>query len=83
MPLSLSEAQQLYDVVNDAQFRIAMREFLSSEHSAHISMLLNQIRQKDRDVMKEACLAGKVDVFETIFSELEHFAVRMMKEAGQ
>jgi hypothetical protein len=31
--------------------------------------------------MKEAALAGKVDVYETLWSELEHFASRMMKEA--
>jgi len=44
-------------------------------------MLLRQIRQKDRDTMKEAALAGKVDVYETLWAELQHFAARALKEA--
>jgi hypothetical protein len=73
----------LLDVLNDPLFTVAFREFLHAQHTAHISMLLTQIRQKDRDVMKEAALAGKVDVYETLLPELQYFAERMMKEASQ
>jgi len=60
-----------------------LQEFLRQQHAAHIDMLLRQIRQRERDTMKEAALAGKVDVFETLWMELEHFSKRALKEATQ
>jgi len=81
--LRLSEAQQLLDALSDPLLRPALKQFCTSQANEHVGMLLRQIRCKERDVMKEAALAGKVDAYETMFSELEHFAGRMMKEATQ
>ena len=81
--MRLLEAQQLSDGLNDVLLRPALEEFLRSQVAAHTDMLLNQIKLRDRDTMKEARLAGQIDVYETFLSEIEHFSRRMMKEAAE
>lgn len=81
--LRISEAQFIYEAVQEPVFRQCLRAFFNSQHEEHIGMLLRQIRQQNRDVMKEAALAGKIDAYETAFSELEFFAQRMLKEATE
>ena len=81
--LRISEAQILYETVHNATFRMCAQEFFLSQYEEHIDMLLRQIRQPVRDTMKEAQLAGKIDAYETAFSELEYFAQRMLKEATE
>lgn len=79
--MRLSEAQQLSEGLSDVLLRPALGEFLRSQAQAHTDMLLNQIKLRDRDIMKEARLAGQIDVYETFLSEIEHFSRRMLKEA--
>lgn len=79
--MRLSEAQQLSEGLSDVLLRPALEEFSRSQAQAHTDMLLNQIKLRDRDIMKEARLAGQIDVYETFLSEIEHFSRRMLKEA--
>jgi hypothetical protein len=43
--------------------------------------LVNQVRQKDRDVMREASLAGQVYVYENLMHELERFSQESLTRA--
>lgn len=81
--MHLSEAQILHEIVNDPTARLCLQEFFRSQAREHTHMLVEQVRKSQRDTLKEAGLAGKVDAYETGFSELEYFSQRMLKEATQ
>lgn len=81
MALRLSEAQVLNDAIHDPLCGLALREFVRSQYEAHVDLLLRALRQQERDTMKEAALAGKIDAYETMLEELKYFSQRMLKEA--
>lgn len=83
MTLRLAQAQQLNDALHDPLLEPALQEFFRSEHAAAMTMLVRAVRASERNTMKEAELAGKVEVFETIFSSLERFAEEQMRLASQ
>jgi hypothetical protein len=63
--------------------RPGLEAFFEEQCAAHVDLLLRALRQKDRDTMKEAAIAGKIDAYETALSELQHFATRQIKEASE
>lgn len=84
MPLHLSEAQQLFDALNDVLCRKALDTFVYEQAKAHMTMLISEIhKRKERDFYKESELKGKVEAYETMMSELKHFAERQLIEASQ
>lgn len=83
MPLRLTEAQQLYDGLNDPLLRPALAAFFEEQEKQAVSDLLRSVRQKIRDTMREASCAGKAEAFETMMSELDKFADRQLKQAKE
>ena len=83
MPLRIAEAQQLFDALSDPLVRPALIAFFHQEHTEQLRQLVQAIRLPERDTMKEAQLAGKVEVYETALSGLEHFAEEQLRVASQ
>lgn len=81
--LRISEAQVLYEVTKDPTFRIGFQTFVQQQHEDLVMQLLQNLKLKERDTMREAQIAGKIDVYEILLNELEHFATRSLKEAVQ
>ena len=71
----------LFDALNDESFKPAMQLFLSQRHKELTGDLLAAIRKNDRDTMKEAQIAGKMEVYETLYRDLEQFAENSLKQA--
>ena len=83
MTLRLAEAEQLYEALQDPLLGPALEAFFRAEYAANMALLVQAVRSTERNTMKEAELAGKVEVFETIFSSLERFADEQMRAASQ
>lgn len=79
----LSEAQQLFDAVNDPLLNIALTKFFDEQKQQSTEMLLSAVRQSVRDTMKEARLAGKVEAYDNCLSEMRHFAQEQLRSAAQ
>lgn len=43
--------------------------------------LVSAVRSPERDTMKEAALAGKVEAYETLLSQLDYFAEQQLEAA--
>jgi hypothetical protein len=83
MPLRIAEAQQLADALSDPLLRPGLIAFFHQEQAEGLRQLVQAIRLPERDTMKEAQLAGKVEVYETALSGLEHFAEDQLRQASQ
>ena len=83
MPLRLAEAQQLHDALGDPLLRPALTAFFHEEHTEQLRQLVQAIRLPERDTMKEAQLAGKVEAYETALSSMERFAEEQLRRATQ
>lgn len=83
MALRLAEAQQLVDALSDPLVRPAITAFFREEHAEQMRQLVQAVRLPERDTMKEAQLAGKVEVYETALSGLERFAEEQLRLASQ
>lgn len=73
----------LHDAINDPFFAHALDEFFSDKKQEHADLLLRAVRQPVRDTMKEARIAGMVEVYEECGEQLRHFAQEQLKEASQ
>ncbi len=83
MVMRLAEAQQLYDGLSDPLLRPALAEFFTEQRTTNVDALLHAVQQHQRDTMKEARLAGKVEAYETCLEDLQRFAERQVREAAQ
>lgn len=83
LPLRLAEAQQLFDGLQDPLLSAGLIAFYEQQRAEHVEMLLSAVRQSVRDTMKEARLAGKVEVYENCLRELQRFAEDQMRGASQ
>ena len=81
MLLRLSEAQQLNEGLGDSLLRPALEAFALEFRLEFLNQLVQAVRQKERDTMKESYLAGKVEAYETLLSQLEHFAQEQLQKA--
>jgi hypothetical protein len=81
--LRLAEAQQLYDALNDPLIKAALELFFREQEKVYLALLVRAIREKQRDTMKEAQLAGKIEAYELTLSELRQFAERQLQAASQ
>lgn len=83
IPLRLSEAQQLYEGVQDPLLRPALIAFFEERQKIEMVALLNAVRQPVRDTMKEARFAGMVEAYENALTDLEYFAKQQLGAAKQ
>jgi hypothetical protein len=72
--LRISEAQQLYDGLQDALLRPALQQFFRDQRVTYLNMLVHAVRQSNRDTLREAQLAGKVEAYETALDDLDRYA---------
>ena len=80
--LRMAQAQQLYDALDDPLLNEALQDFFNVRRELHTEELLAAVRQHVRDTMKEARLAGKVEVYEEIVSELRRYAEEQLRSAN-
>jgi hypothetical protein len=73
----------MVDVLNDPLFRPSLIAFCQQQQTEELRQLIQAIRQPERDTMREAQLAGKVEVYETIVSDLDRFAAEQLEKASQ
>jgi hypothetical protein len=81
--LRLAEAQQLSEGLVDDLLRPALVCFAYDMRQEMLRQLVSAIRQSERNTMKEAHLAGKVEVYETLIKDLEYFAAQELERASQ
>ena len=81
--LRLAESQQLYDGLTDPLLKPALEQFFEEQRQETLDALVTAVRQSVRDTMKEARLAGKVEVYENVFGELRRFAEKQLREVSQ
>ena len=80
MSLTLNEAQMLWDAVNDPTFLSASQAFFREQKELLLGDLVRMIRQSDRNTLKEAQIAGRVEANETCLQYLRDFAERQYRE---
>ena len=81
--LRLAESQQLYDGLTDPLLKPALEQFFEEQRQETLEALVTAVRQSVRDTMKEARLAGKVEVYENAMGELRRFAEKQLREVSQ
>lgn len=79
--LGIGEAQTLYEAVNDPVIALGLKAFFREQKILLTNDLIDLVRQRERDTMKEAHYAGRIEQTETEFQELQHFALRALNEA--
>jgi hypothetical protein len=79
----LAEASQLTEGLSDPLLKPALEAFAREQRGSYMSDLLIQIRLPERDTMKEARLAGLIEAYETLMSDLTRFAERSLERATQ
>lgn len=83
MALRLAESQQLYDGLQDPLLKAALESFFDDARAANMDSLLHAVQQHQRDTMKEARLAGKIEAYSNCLTELWRFAEEQMRSASQ
>lgn len=83
MALRISEAQQLFDGLNDPLLMPALTAFFEEQYKNTMEELLRAVCQHQRDTMKEARLAGKIAAYQDCESELRRFAEESLRSASQ
>jgi hypothetical protein len=73
----------LYDGLNDPLLKPALEAFILDQRSFALDSLVAAVRLPERNFMKEARLAGMVEVYETVLGELRMFAEAQLKNASQ
>lgn len=81
--LRMAQAQQLYDGLDDPLLNEALQDFFKRQRETYTDELLSAVRQHIRDNQKESRLAGKVEVYEEILSDLRRYAEEQIKSATQ
>jgi hypothetical protein len=71
----------LYEGLQDALLRPALATFFQDQRTGYLNMLVQAVRQSDRNTLYEAQLAGKVEAYETALEDLDRYAKEQMAHA--
>lgn len=78
--LRLSEVQQLNEGLTDSLLRPALEAFAAEMRRHYLEELVQAVRSGERNSHKESYLAGRVDAYEVLLSDLSFFAREQLKQ---
>jgi hypothetical protein len=81
MLLRLSEAQQLNEGLEDTLLRPALEAFAVEMRQHYLEELVQAVLKLERDTHRESYLAGRVDAYEVLLSDLRFFASEQLQQA--
>ena len=81
--LRLSESQQLHDGLQDPLLNAGLQAFVAARREERTTALVQAVRQHVRDTLKESRIAGEVEVYDNLISDLRRFALEQLRSAGE
>lgn len=70
---SLTEKDAIRRAVSDHATRTALMIFCANQRELNVSQLVTEMKKPSPDVLQAAQTAGRIDVYERLVNELEHF----------
>lgn len=70
---SLTEKDAVRRAISDHATKIGLTIFLANQRELYVSQLLTEMKKPNPDVIQAAQMAGRIDVYERLLGELEHF----------
>ena len=73
----------MVEALSDPLFRPALEEFAKQMRADLLNDLVRAVRASERHTHRESFIAGKVEVFEGLITQLDHFAKVELERAKQ